>query len=199
MAGNVVNWEGARIIAKHGATLIRVGVGSGAVCTTRLVTGHGLPQLSAIESCAEIKDDFPDVAIIADGGIRNSGDIVKALAIGADLVMIGSLLAGTIESPGEVIEEDGRLFKHYQGMASANARAGWFDQSKTASPVEGISTKVPYLNKSAVSVVNELCQSVKVGLSYSGAKDIQELRIKAHWRRVTAAGYIEGTPHGKRI
>jgi IMP dehydrogenase len=201
MSGNVCSYNGAFRLADSGVDSIRVGVGSGAMCITRQVTGHGVPQLSAIEECAAIKDlsgkCFPDVAIISDGGIRKSGDIVKSLAIGADAVMVGSLLAGTTETPGEYIEEEGRLFKYYSGMASSEAREKWFDKSKVGLPIEGVSKKVPYLGRSAKRIVNDLCQSVKVGLSYSGAKNIQELREKAMWRKVTNAGYIEGTPHGK--
>jgi len=198
MAGNVCTYEGAKQLVKSGATLLRVGVGSGAVCTTRLVTGHGCPQLSAIESCALAKSDGKDIAIVADGGIRHSGDIVKALAAGADMVMVGSLLAGTTQTPGQIIEEDGRLFKYYQGMASEKSRANFFEKSKAGLPVEGISTKVPYMGKSAVKIIEGLCKSIRVGLAYTGASNIQELRRLARWRRVTNAGYIEGTPHGKR-
>ena len=198
MAGNVCTYEGARDLAAAGAHSIRIGVGPGSLCTTRLITGHGVPQLSAIENCLKIKLDYPDVALIADGGIRTSGDVVKALAIGADCVMLGSLLAGTTESPGEWLEEDGRLFKYYHGMASEAGRKKWFDKSKAGLPNEGVSTKVPYLGKSASKIIEGLCQSVKVGLSYSGARNIEELRANAKWCRVTAAGYIEGTPHGKR-
>ncbi|MFA5023348.1 MAG: guanosine monophosphate reductase [Patescibacteria group bacterium] len=198
MAGNVCTLAGARDLAAAGANSLRVGVGPGAVCTTRLVTGHGVPQLSAIEDCARIKEEYPNIALIADGGIRYSGDIVKALAIGADAIMIGSLLAGTIESPGEWLEENGQLFKYYHGMASVEGRKKWFDKSKAGLPSEGVSTKVPYTGRSAYRVVEGLCQSVKVGLSYAGARNLAELREKAVWRRVTAAGVTEGTPHGKR-
>ena len=198
MAGNVCTLVGAQALAAAGANSIRVGVGPGAVCTTRLVTGHGVPQLSAIDDCARLKALFPGVALIADGGIRYSGDIVKALAAGADAVMIGSLLAGTIESPGEWLEENGQLFKYYHGMASIEGRKKWFDKSKAGLPSEGVSTKIPYTGKSAKKVVEGLCQSVKVGLSYAGAANLTELREKAEWRRVTMAGVTEGTPHGKR-
>ena len=179
------------------------------MCTTRQVTGHGLPQLSAIEDCVKIKwecngfsDNSPvpsryhDVAIIADGGIRKSGDIIKALAIGADAVMLGSLLAGTEETPGKIIEENDRLFKYYRGMASNDARSQYGGQ-RTGVPEEGVSKKIPYTGKSAKKVVENLCKATQVGLSFSGAHNLEELRRNAEWRRVTGAGFVEGTPHGK--
>ena len=198
MAGNVCTYQGARDLAEAGADSIRIGVGPGSVCTTRLVTGHGVPQLTAIEDCARLKTTHPDVALIADGGIRTSGDIVKALAIGADCVMIGSLLAGTKESPGEYIEENGRLFKYYHGMASQEGRGRFFARAKSGLPSEGVSTKVPYVGRSTTKVIEGLCGSVKVGLSYAGAASIKELQEKAQWCRITLAGHTEGTPHGKR-
>jgi len=215
MAGNVCSFDGAYRLAEAGCNSIRVGVGPGAVCTTRQITGHGVPQLSAIEDCTRIKSPqeygwtgrgteqdyakkaFPEVAIIADGGIRKPGDIVKALAIGADAVMIGSMLAGCQETPGDYIEEGDRLFKYYHGMASEEGREKWFDKSKVGLPSEGVSKKVPYVGRKASKIINGLCQSIKVGLSYSGARDIRELREKAIWMRQTGNGYSEGTPHGK--
>lgn len=210
MAGNVCTFDGAFRLAAAGANSIRTGIGSGSLCVTRQVTGHGLPQLSAIEDCARIKTKpsptglpatsvklaFPDVAIIADGGIRKSGDIIKSLAIGADAVMLGSLLAGTEETPGEIIEENDRLFKHYRGMASNEARSQYGGQN-TGVPEEGVSKKIPYTGKKAQKIVENLCKATQVGLSFSGAKNIKELRENAEWRRVTGAGFIEGTPHGK--
>lgn len=220
MAGNVGTFSGALRLAEAGANSIRVGIGSGSVCTTREVTGHGIPQLTAIEDCVRIKTpqfikvehvghdmenyedvtkyttSYPNVAIISDGGIRKSGDIIKALAIGADAVMLGSLLSGTQETPGEIIEEKGRLYKYYHGMASEEGRAQWSGQN-TGVPAEGVSTKVPYTGKTAIKVIENLCDSVKVGLSFSGALTIEELQQKAIWCKVSTAGHIEGTPHGK--
>jgi IMP dehydrogenase len=169
------------------------------MCTTRIVTGHGIPQLTALEDCAKIrKCGFEDVALIADGGIRNSGDLVKSLAIGADAVILGSLLAGTKETPGEFIEEGGRLYKYYAGMASEHGRASWFDRGKTSFIPEGVSTKVPFEGKAAYKVIENLIGGLRSGMSYANATSIQELRENAIWMRVTAAGYQEGTPHGKR-
>jgi IMP dehydrogenase len=198
MAGNVCSYDGARDLASVGASALRVGVGCGSMCTTRIVTGHGVPQLTALEECAQIRTEYPNVALVSDGGIRSSGDAIKALAIGADCVMIGSLLAGTVESPGEVISEDGRQFKYYHGMASSEGRSRWFDRAKSGFVSEGVSTRVPYVGRQAAQVVSELCESVKVGLSYAGANNIKELRENARWCRITTAGYAESTPHGKK-
>jgi len=216
MAGNVCTFDGALRLAEAGSNSIRVGIGSGAVCTTRVVTGHGLPQLTAIEDCVRVKSSqpigtqfagygptvfsksYPDVSIIADGGIRCPADVIKALAVGADAVMIGSMLAGTEETPGKFIEENDRLFKYYSGMASEEARGEWFDKSQAGLPSEGVSIKVPYTGKSAKKIIENLCKSLRVGLSYAGAKDLHELRKNAKWARITSSGYIEGTPHGQK-
>lgn len=198
MAGDVCSLDGTIRLAESGADLIRVGIGCGSVCVTRLVTGHGVPQLSALEECVEVKKNFPNVMLISDGGIKKSGDIVKALAIGSDFVMIGSLLAGTIEAPGNIIEENGKRYKYYAGMASEMGRSGWFETSKTSYVPEGVSTKISYMGKSAKNVIEELIGGLRVGMSYSNAHTIVELREKAQWRQVTSFGFIEGTPHGKR-
>jgi IMP dehydrogenase len=199
MAGNVCTYDGALNLADVGADLIRVGIGPGAVCTTRLVTGHGVPQLSAIEQCSRVKNVHGDLVIIADGGIRSSGDIVKALAIGADAVMLGSLLAGTSDTPGDTHKdpETNMLYKYYHGMASEAGRESWFDRGRTAWVPEGESTRVPYKGKTSV-VVDQLVGGLKVGMSYAGAHDLAELRAKAQWIKVSPAGLLEGTPHGKR-
>lgn len=196
MGGNVCTKDGFARIAHAGANLIRVGVGSGAVCKTRLVTGHGVPQLTALKWAAEARRAFPNVGIISDGGIRTSGDIVKALAL-ADVVMLGSLLAGTLEAPGDIIEENGQQFKLYAGMASTEGRKGWFDQSKTSFVPEGEATRVKYTG-CVVDVVEGLIGGLKVGMSYSGAFSLEDFRKKATFMKVSPAGYIEGTPHGKK-
>ncbi len=198
MAVDVCTFDGAIRLAEVGASSIRVGIGPGSMCTTRLVTGHGVPQLSAIEDCTRIKDHFPKVAIIADGGLRGSGDLVKAFAIGADAVMIGSLLKATKETPGEIIEEGGKRYKYYHGMASEEGRASWFDRAETGFVPEGVSVKVPYEGKTVKEVMAKLIGGLQVGMSYSGALNLAELRKNAKWMRVTLAGFTEGTPHGKR-
>jgi len=214
MAGNVCTYGGAHRLAEAGANSIRVGIGGGSMCTTRQVTGHGVPQLSAIEDCVRIKTKqvnegesfecktvyfqaYPDVAIIADGGIRKSSDIIKSLAIGADAVMLGGLLAGTLETPGEWLDEEDGLYKYYHGMASDEGREKWFKKAKSGTPAEGVSKKILYRGRSAAKVIEGLCASTKIGLSFSGAMSVAELKERARWRRITRAGYTEGTPHGK--
>lgn len=203
MAGNVCTSEGVRYLAQAGANSIRVGIGGGSMCKTRVVTGHGVPQLSAIEECANIDDGYgvfkkdKNVSIIADGGIRSAGDIVKALAIGADSVMLGGLLAGTSDTPGEEHVYGGQLCKHYSGMASEMARESYFNKEKTSYVPEGESTRVPYKG-STIEVVDALVAGLRVGMSYSGARTLEELNKKASWTRVTANGAVEGTPHGVR-
>jgi len=163
-----------------------------------MVTGHGVPQLSAIESCSVIKRKFPGVVIIADGGIRSSGDIVKSIAIGADAVMLGSLLAGTSDTPGDIhTNSNGTPYKYYSGMASTAGRESWFDRSQTAFVPEGESIRVPLRGKTT-EVLERLVGGLRVGMSYCGAKSLEELRERAVWVKVSPAGLIEGTPHGKK-
>lgn len=197
MAGNVCTGEGFARLADAGADLIRVGVGSGAMCKTRIVTGHGVPQLTALILAEEARRRFPRVGIISDGGIRSSGDIVKALAI-ADFVMLGSLLAGTDEAPGDIIKENGEQYKLYAGMASEDGRAlgNWFDERKTSFVPEGESTKLKYKG-SVTKIIEDLVAGLKVGMSYAGALDLNQLKLHAQFMEVTSAGAIEGTPHGK--
>ena len=198
MAGNVCSYDGALNLAAAGANSIRVGVGTGSICSTRVVTGHGVPQLTALEECRKIKQIYPEVLIIADGGFRHAGDMVKAHAIGSDLSITGSLLAGTPETPGEIIEENGKIFKMYAGMSSEMGRESWFGHEKSNYVPEGVSFKVPYIEESVQTIVKQLNGGIKVGMSYAGAQNMEELRQKAVWKRITNAGHIEGTPHGKR-
>lgn len=190
IAGNVASYTGALRLARAGADVIKVGVGPGAVCTTRIVTGHGVPQLTAIEECARIKEQFPNVRIIADGGIRNSGDCVKALAFGADMIMIGSLLAGTTETPGEIANN----LKQYRGMASKAARSSvaLIDPNYVA---EGEATIVPFKGP-AENVINQLIGGIRSGMSYSGAKTLTELRSNAEYVIMSNNGMAESRPHG---
>ena len=189
MAGNVATLDGFNRLADWGADSIRVGVGGGAICTTRIQTGHGIPTLQSIIDCAQTDRD---AILIADGGIKNSGDIVKALAAGADAVMLGSLLAGTDETPSETFRDrDGRCFKTYRGMASAEAQKAW--RGKTSS-LEGVSTTIPCKGP-VKNVVEELLTGVRSGLSYSGARDIPELQSKARFILQSHAASIESSPH----
>jgi IMP dehydrogenase len=199
MAGNVCEYVGAYRLAEAGADSIRVGIGPGSLCTTRLVTGHGIPQVTAIVETAKIKKHFPNVSIVADGGIRSSGDIVKALALGADAVMIGGLLAGTDKTPGKVKRSRwlfGKKYKSYKGMASVAARKEWFDHAATNFVPEGADTIVPYRG-SAKEIVERLVGGLKVGMSFADARNLDELRANAKFVRITENGRVEGTPNFK--
>jgi IMP dehydrogenase len=204
LVGNIATGEAAKALAKAGADAIKVGVGPGSICTTRVVAGVGLPQLSAVyEAAKAIKGS--GVKIIADGGIRFSGDIVKAIAAGADSIMIGSLLAGTDEAPGEMIIYEGRKFKSYRGMGSIEAmddgsKDRYFqdaeDDIKKLVP-EGISGRVPF--KGLVSeVLYQLVGGLKAGMGYCGAKNIEKLK-QAKFVKITAAGVNESHPHDVTI
>jgi len=189
MAGNVCTLEGINDLADWGANAVRCNIGGGSICSTRLVTGHGLPGLQTIFDCARTDRD---VAIIADGGIKSSGDIVKALAAGADFVMCGSLLAGTTESPGRVLNlPDNSRVKEYRGMASKDAQMNW--RNKTSTP-EGVASYIPYKG-SVRLILEDLKGGIKSGLSYSGARNLDELRNKAEWALQTSAGTTESGTH----
>jgi IMP dehydrogenase len=200
IVGNIATGEAAKALAKIGVDAVKVGVGPGSICTTRIVAGIGLPQLSAVyESAKALKGS--GVKVIADGGIRFSGDIVKALAAGADSVMIGSLLAGTEEAPGELIIYEGRRFKSYRGMGSIEAmedgsKDRYFqdveDDIKKLVP-EGISGRVPFKG-SVAEVLYQLVGGLKAGMGYCGAKNLEKLK-NAKFVKITAAGAHESHPH----
>jgi IMP dehydrogenase len=208
VAGNVATEEGARDLLQRGADAIKVGIGPGSICTTRVVTGAGVPQIHAIRECARAVRGT-DVPLIADGGIKFSGDVTKALAAGAHLVMIGSLLAGTEESPGETILYQGRTFKAYRGMGSLGAmKSGSSDRyfqesmgveastdgSLSKLVPEGIEGMVPY--KGSVEVlVQQLTGGVRSGMGLTGCRTIEDLRTKSRLIRVTSAGLKESHPH----
>jgi IMP dehydrogenase len=204
IVGNIATGEAAKALAKTGADTVKVGVGPGSICTTRIVAGIGLPQLSAVyESAKALKGS--NVKVIADGGIRFSGDITKALAAGADTVMIGSLLAGTEEAPGEVILYEGRKFKTYRGMGSLEAmddgsKDRYFqdaeDDIKKLVP-EGISGRVPFKGTVA-EVLYQLVGGLKAGMGYCGARTIEKLK-SARFIKITAAGVHESHPHDVTI
>jgi IMP dehydrogenase len=202
IAGNVATYEGAEALCEAGVDGVRVGVGPGSICTTRVVAGVGVPQFSAVyeASRAAAKHGVP---VIADGGIRYSGDMVKALAAGASTVMLGSLLAGTDESPGELEVYQGRTFKSYRGMGSLGAmRDGSPDryfQEKGAKLVpEGIEGRVPHRGPLAETLF-QLIGGLRSGMGYVGAADLTELAEKANFRRVTSSGVVEGHPHDVTI
>ena len=189
MAGNVATLDGINDLADWGADSVRCNIGGGSICSTRIQTGHGMPGLQTIIECAKTDRN---VSIIADGGIKNSGDIVKALAAGADAVMVGSLLAGTTETPGKVIEDkDGHRWKIYRGMASKEAQIGWRGRYSSH---EGISTRVPYRGPVA-KILEDLERGIRSGLSYSGARNIPELHSKSSFVLQTTSGISESNTH----
>ena len=197
VAGNVVTAEGTRDLIAAGADVVKVGVGAGSICTTRVVTGAGMPQITAIQVCAE-EAHRQGVTVIADGGIKYSGDIVKALAAGADAVMLGNLLAGLKESPGELIIYEGRRFKEYRGMGSLGAMKGLardrYGSAESKHVPEGIEGQVPYKGDLA-DYIFQLMGGLRSGMGYVGASSLAELREKAQFVRISHAGLIESHPH----
>jgi IMP dehydrogenase len=198
LAGNVATFDGARDLIALGVDGIKVGIGPGSICTTRVVSGAGVPQITAISECARAAKGT-GVPVIADGGIKYSGDVTKAIAAGADAVMIGSLLAGTEESPGETILYQGRTFKSYRGMGSMGALAqgtsNRYDQDPSGKLVpEGIEGRVPY--KGMLSdLVYQLVGGLRAGMGYCGCATIADLRERARFVRVTSAGLKESHVH----
>jgi len=205
IAGNVATAEGTRALIETGADAVKVGIGPGAICTTRVVTGAGVPQLTAIMDSVE-EAAKAGVPVIADGGIKYSGDITKALAAGAESVMIGSLFAGTDESPGEKVLYEGRTYKVYRGMGSVEAmkqgsRDRYFQEhteDATKFVPEGVEGRVPYKGPLADSVY-QLIGGVRAGMGIVGSANLKELREKAKFIKITAAGVTESHPHGVAI
>ncbi|MEO6391667.1 MAG: IMP dehydrogenase [Pyrinomonadaceae bacterium] len=201
MAGNVATADGTRALIDAGADAVKVGIGPGSICTTRVVTGAGVPQITAIRDCIAVARES-DTPIIADGGVKFSGDVVKAIASGADVVMIGSLFAGTEEAPGELILFQGRSFKTYRGMGSIGAmREGSKDrysQEETSIDSklvpEGIEGRVPYKGTMA-DMVTQLIGGLKSGMGYTGCRTIPELQDRAKFIRITSAGLRESHVH----
>jgi len=199
IAGNVATPEGTKDLIGAGADAVKVGIGSGSICITRIVTGAGVPQLTAVMECAEVAGEL-NVPIIADGGVRNSGDITKALAAGASSVMIGSLLAGTEESPGVTVMRNGRKYKLHRGMASVGAsmKRGTQESEDESALLEyvaeGIEAFVPYRGNSH-EIIAQLVGGVRSGMSYCGARTLAELRCNASFVRLTAAALKESFPH----
>jgi IMP dehydrogenase len=190
MAGNVATYAGADYLASCGADIIKAGIGGGSVCSTRIKTGFGIPMLTCIQDCART-----DRSIVADGGIRTSGDIVKALAFGADFVMIGGMLAGTEPTPGKVITKtDGKKVKRYRGMASREAQEDFLGQMHEWKTAEGVATEVPYKNNQE-AIIADIIGGLRSGLTYAGADSITELQRKLNYVLVTQAGRLESLPH----
>ena len=205
VAGNVVTGEGTQALIDAGADVVKVGVGPGSICTTRVVAGVGMPQISAIVDCAKAAAK-KGKTIIADGGIKFSGDIAKALALGANSVMIGNLLAGAEESPGETVLYQGRTYKVYRGMGSLGAMAkgskdryAQYDVTDEDKLVpEGIEGKVPYKG-SATGIIHQLVGGVKSGMGYLGARNVEELQKKARFVQISAQGLRESHVHDVSI
>jgi IMP dehydrogenase len=199
IGGNVATPEGTKDLIAAGADAVKVGIGSGSICITRIVTGAGVPQLTAVIECAEVANDL-DVPIIADGGIRNSGDITKALAAGASSVMVGRMLAGTEESPGVTVMRNGRKYKLHRGMASVGAsmKRGTQEAEDESAVLEyvaeGIEAFVPYRG-TAHEIVTQLAGGIRSGFSYCGARALTELRQNASFVQLTPAALKESYPH----
>ena len=198
IAGNVATAAATEALIKSGADVVKVGIGPGSICTTRVVAGIGVPQLTAVMDCAEMADKLGK-RIIADGGIKYSGDIVKALAAGASAVMVGSLLAGTLESPGEVELYQGRSYKVYRGMGSLGAMAAgsndrYFQEGEKKFVPEGVEGRVPYRG-SVAEVIYQMKGGLRAGMGYCGKPTIEDLRTSSEFVRITNASLIESHPH----
>ena len=202
IAGNIATAQGVEDLIKAGVDAVKVGVGSGSICITRVITGSGVPQLTAVMDCAKIGKDN-DIPIISDGGTRTSGDATKALAAGASSVMVGSMLGGTDESPGTVLTKNGKRFKVYRGMASLAASLGRksketgslsFDDDLNDYVAEGVEAMVPY--KGTVNdILKQLTGGVRSGLSYCGAHTISQMQENAEFIKMSRAGFAESQPH----
>lgn len=202
IAGNVATAEATVDLIEAGADAIKVGIGPGSICTTRVVTGIGVPQITAVMNCAKAAKEY-GIPIIADGGIKYSGDITKAIAAGANMVMIGSLFAGTNESPGEEELYEGRRFKVYRGMGSIAAmqqgsRDRYFQENTKKLVPEGVEGRVPYRGPLG-DVVYQLMGGLRSGMGYVGAEDIKQLQEKARFIKITNASLIENHPHDINI
>jgi IMP dehydrogenase len=202
IAGNIATAHGAEDLIKAGVDAVKVGVGSGSICITRVITGSGVPQLTAVLDCAKIGKDY-GIPIISDGGTRTSGDATKALAAGASSVMIGSMLGGTDESPGTVLTKNGKRFKIYRGMASLGASLGRksketgslsFDDDLNDYVAEGVEAMVPYKG-TVTDILKQLTGGVRSGLSYCGAHTIEQMQANAEFIKMSRAGFAESQPH----
>lgn len=195
IAGAVATYDGAKALYEAGADTVKVGVGPGSACTTRVVTGSGMPQLTAIIECARAAKEF-NKPLMADGGLKNSGDVVKALAAGATCVMSGNLFAGTIETPGEIIEISGKKYKSYNGSASATEKINQYKKNSSdksteyTKHVEGLERLVD-CRGSVAEIIDQLAKGIASGFSYSGARNISELQQKAQFIQVTSSVIYE--------
>lgn len=202
IAGNVATGEATRDLIEAGASVVKVGIGPGSICTTRVIAGIGVPQITAIYDCATVAREY-NVPVIADGGIKYSGDITKAIAAGASAIMIGSLFAGTAESPGETEIFQGRSFKVYRGMGSLGAmkegsKDRYFQENENKLVPEGIEGRVPYKGPLA-DAVHQLLGGLRSGMGYCGTNTLDELRNDTQFVRITGAGLRESHPHDVQI
>ncbi|HZA43501.1 MAG TPA: IMP dehydrogenase [Nitrososphaeraceae archaeon] len=207
IAGNVATGNGSKDLIRAGVDAVKVGVGSGSICITRVITGSGVPQVTAVVDSAHVTKDY-DIPIISDGGIRTSGDATKALAAGASSVMVGSLFGGTDESPGKTIVKNGKKFKMYRGMASFYASLGRKYREEGSQVIEsddlndyvpeGVEAMVGYKG-SVVDIIRQLVGGLRSGLSYCGAKTIAEMQKNAKFVKITSAGYTESLPHDVEV
>jgi IMP dehydrogenase len=207
IAGNIATGHGTEDLIRAGVDAVKVGVGSGSICITRVITGSGVPQLTAILDSVKIAKEY-DIPVISDGGIRNSGDLTKALAAGSSSVMVGSLLGGTDESPGKTLVKNGKKYKIYRGMASFYASLGRKYREEGEQIIEsedlndyvpeGVEAMVSYKG-SVVEIIRQLVGGLRSGLSYCGAKTINEMQQNAEFVRITTAGYIESQPHDVNV
>lgn len=202
IAGNVATGEATRELIEAGADAVKVGIGPGSICTTRVIAGIGVPQITAVYDCAKVAKEY-GVPIIADGGVKYSGDIVKAIAAGASVVMIGSLFAGTEESPGETIIYQGRSYKVYRGMGSIGAmkdgsKDRYFQENEQKLVPEGIEGRVPYKG-SLSDTIYQLVGGLRSGMGYCGTKTVEELQTNGRFIRITNAGLVESHPHDIHI
>ncbi|MGO4111535.1 IMP dehydrogenase [Paenibacillus sp. YAF4_2] len=202
IAGNVATGEATRDLIEAGASVVKVGIGPGSICTTRVIAGIGVPQITAIYDCATVAREY-NVPVIADGGIKYSGDITKAIAAGASAIMIGSLFAGTAESPGETEIFQGRSFKVYRGMGSLGAmkegsKDRYFQENESKLVPEGIEGRVPFKGPLA-DTVHQLLGGLRSGMGYCGTKNLDELRNDTQFIRITGSGLRESHPHDVQI
>jgi IMP dehydrogenase len=202
IAGNVATAAGALALIERGVDGIKVGMGPGSICTTRVVTGCGMPQITAVAECARVAEEH-GIPLIADGGIHYSGDVVKAIAAGANSVMIGSLFAGTTESPGERILWEGRSYKAYRAMGSVGAMSEgsgdrYFQEGSKKLVPEGIEGMVPHKGPIG-DVVYQLVGGLRAGMGYTGSASVDDLRARARFIKISQAGLIESHPHDVQI
>jgi len=202
IAGNVGTAAGCRALIDRGVNAVKIGIGPGSICTTRIVTGVGVPQITAVSECAAVAEDA-GIPVIADGGIRYSGDLVKAVAAGANSVMIGSLFAGTTESPGERVLWEGRSYKVYRAMGSVGAMTQgsadrYFQEDQKKLVPEGIEGMVPHKGPLG-DVVFQLVGGLRAGMGYTGCATVDDLRTRACFTKISNAGLIESHPHDVQI